>query len=196
MIMIKSFEELMRYTYPLTTESVVWDCGGFKGDFAAEISRRYNCQIRVFEPIPTFYARTASRLSGCANIQVYNYAIGGSSGKLLFQVDGDATGAYATSGHSVLVEKRGILDILQLEAGNVDLIKLNIEGLEFETLECLLDSGSAPRFRNIQVQFHRVIPDCEFRYQSIRDRLLQTHTLTLDYPWVWENYTLNPLDHA
>ena len=72
--------------------------------------------------------------------------------------------------------------------GEIDLMKINIEGGEYEFLEYLLDTGLAVKIKNVQVQFHDFVPNAETRTKSIQERLSQTHSLTYQYEFVWENW--------
>ena len=38
-------DELLRFDYPLTKDSIVFDLGGYKGDFSYEINIRYGCSV-------------------------------------------------------------------------------------------------------------------------------------------------------
>lgn len=184
---MKPFEESMRYEYDLTPESVVWDCGGFKGDFADGIFQRYKCFITIFEPV--FPTRIKERFNSNPKIIVKDFGIGGKNDVVAMVIKGDMTGVYAESENGISPAK--VVSISDASKGRtIDLLKLNIEGMEFETLETVLRDNIASRFKNIQVQFHQVVPNFEERYQAIREGLLKTHALTFDYPWVWENYRL------
>ena len=75
----------------------------------------------------------------------------------------------------------------------VALLKLNIEGGEFELLEHLLDSGEIERFENIQVQFHWFAPEAHRRMQRIHEQLTVSHQTTYQYRFVWENWPASRL---
>jgi hypothetical protein len=72
----------------------------------------------------------------------------------------------------------------------VALAKINIEGGEYELLEHVLDAGLAPRFRDLQVQFHDFVPQADERMRAIQARLAATHELTWQERFVWENWRL------
>jgi DNA-binding ferritin-like protein (Dps family) len=63
--------------------------------------------------------------------------------------------------------------------------------MEYELLERVIECGLQSQLKNIQVQFHKIGDDYEERYEKIRAELLKTHHLTYDYPFVWQNFTLN-----
>jgi hypothetical protein len=58
-------------------------------------------------------------------------------------------------------------------------------------LEALIAANLLHLFKDIQVQFHDfVIPNAKARMEEIQTALSKTHTLTYQYEFVWENWTL------
>ena len=48
-------DETLRLDYPaLSGESIVFDLGGYVGDFAYKINKKYGCKVYLFEPHPMF----------------------------------------------------------------------------------------------------------------------------------------------
>lgn len=185
------FREEIRYEYPLTPDSVVLDCGGYEGTFAEEISRRYDCHVHVLEPVSVFFDRAIERLKNKPKVTVYLLGIGGKTEAVQFHIKGNMTGAFTGEGEEervMLMSPYLLLNRIGRET--IDLLKLNIEGSEFDVLETILNEGLTKRFRNIQVQFHGGPPDAEARYDAIRTRLAETHELTFDYGWTWQNWRL------
>ena len=76
--------------------------------------------------------------------------------------------------------------LAELGIGEIDLMKVNIEGAEFDLLDRLLETDWVPRIRNLSVQFHEWHPDAPRRRRAIRAALSQTHDEVWCYPWVWE----------
>lgn len=50
-------DETLRLDYPLDSNSIVIDAGGFEGKWASSISEKYNPTIYVLEPIKEFLRR-------------------------------------------------------------------------------------------------------------------------------------------
>jgi hypothetical protein len=75
------------------------------------------------------------------------------------------------------------------ELGAVDVIKLNIEGMEFEVLEAIIANDLLRMFKHIQVQFHGILKDGKPRRDAILAALSQTHDSTFCTPWRWEGFT-------
>ena len=68
------------------------------------------------------------------------------------------SGAWADDGRSVIVDIDGIKEdmLYGVPGDHVDLIKINIEGGEYELLEAILDNNLAKAFDNLQIQFHGI----------------------------------------
>lgn len=181
---MKPFSDACRFDYPLNKNSVVLDCGGYEGNFAYQIHDKFECRVIVFEPINKFYKsiRTNDKISS------HNIGVGGHTRDMLFSIQGDMSGAFVECNEPEKVHVVSIKLISDL-VGFVDLIKLNIEGMEYEVLESMIDNGIVSRFKNIQVQFHR-IPNSENIIPKIRERLSKTHFLTYGDDYIFENWEL------
>ena len=70
----------------------------------------------------------------------------------------------------------------------IALLKINIEGGEYDLLDELIASGIIGRIRNIQVQFHDFIEESDDRMAEITNRLSATHKTTFSYRYVWDNW--------
>lgn len=185
---IPGYSEELRLTYRLGPDSLVVDAGGYRGDWASEINRRYGCSVRVLEPIKQFYHRIADRFAGNHRVQVYNFGLGAVAGTADFGIQNDSTGKFAGATEREVVRIEGIEDVMKEIGRDLGLMKLNIEGGEFEVVEKLLDTGLIARIQNLQVQWHPVVPNAEARWAVIQGRLPKTHHLTFDSGWVWQNW--------
>lgn len=188
-------DQTLRVDYDLTPESIVVDLGGYKGEWASGIMRRYGCPIIVFEPIPEFMAQCVESLrGGPPNTTFYPFAIGEKNGEEEITVAADSSSIYGGGSGSPTVKITTISPkhFLSIVPPKIDLIKINIEGGEYPLLSTLLFTrDEANRFRDIQVQFHSFVEDAEMKRQTLREVLSYTHHLTYDYEFVWENWRRN-----
>lgn len=184
-----SGDKTLRLDYPLDRHAVVFDVGGFEGQWASDIFSRYVCRIHVFEPVPKFAEGIAKRFVGNDRIKVHCTAIGPSAGEMTIFVQGDRSSVHARAEERIRVSVTTLEAILASEViEEVDLIKINIEGAEYELLDHLIDTGLIKRFVRLQIQFHDFIADAEIRMRSIQRRLEDTHRLTYQFPFIWENW--------
>ena len=182
-------EKALRLEYPLTANSVVFDLGGYEGTWAAEIYERHHCSVFVFEPVPQFYQRICDRFAGIRHIHAFNFGLADSSRFDRLTLGGDGSSFFKKGGQQIQIKLVDILDFLSdMSITKIDLIKINIEGAEYDLLERMIAGGVIERCTDIQIQFHRFAPGAEARRDAIRNVLMRTHDLTYDYPFVWENW--------
>lgn len=189
--------EKLRLTYNLTRESLVVDIGAHTGRFTREISTAYSCRVLAFEPIPAFYEGLKPLVN--ERVRVVPLGVGGFDAVgVSMSVRGDSSGLYTDSPEKVSVNVISANTLFQQylkHAPLVDLMKINIEGAEYDLLDGLLDGGWMRKICYLQVQFHvygagPVGP--EARRDAIRDRLAETHTVMWDFPFIWESHELKP----
>ena len=178
-----------RLQYDLNASSIVLDLGGYEGQWASDIYSRYCCTVHVFEPVQAYAENIQRRFAGNAHIQVYPFGLGATNTEIQIGLSNDGSSVFQKTAQTEtgqLVEAKAFFD--RNGIGEIDLMKINIEGGEYEFLEYLLDTGLAVKIKNVQVQFHDFVPNAETRMKSIQERLSQTHSLTYQYEFVWENW--------
>lgn len=191
---MENFREEMRYEYNLNPDSVVIDCGGYEGRWAAGIHERYGCTVHVLEPVRKFYEQIWVRLRDYPKILIWRFGVGAEYGDAEFSIKGDMTGKYANNPDKETVEIVSVDKLFDLEGEQpemIDVLKLNIEGSEFDVVEKLIETGLINRVRNLQVQWHDVVPNAQARYNGLQKELARTHRLTFDHGWVWQSWEIN-----
>lgn len=184
-------DETLRLSYPLNESSVVFDLGGYHGDFAAALHERYGCKIFVFEPVPEFFSKCVERFKNAKNITCLNYGLSSHDEWLDISLAENASSLVSsqTNGRTAKVQVRAINDVIrELGLERIDLIKINIEGGEFYVLPALIESGEVRHIQHIQVQFHNFVPNAADRRNEIRARLAITHDEMWNYEFVWESW--------
>jgi len=63
-------DETLRLNYPLSRNSIVFDLGGYKGQWASDVYSRYLCTIYVFEPVKEFFEKIKDKFSKNSKIKV------------------------------------------------------------------------------------------------------------------------------
>lgn len=182
-------DSTLRVDYPLNESSIVFDLGGYKGNWTHEISRRYGCHIFVFEPVAQFYRGIRIRFAGNDKIHVFAYGLSDKTESKVLYLHEDGSSVYRPAKVSEEIRVVDICEFLEeQQIESIDLIKINVEGEEFRLLRRMLDAGFVSRCRDIQVQFHRFFPGAEHLRNELRSRMEMTHFPTYDYPFVWENW--------
>jgi FkbM family methyltransferase len=182
----------LRLNYPLVSSSVIVDAGGYLGQWAYDINVRYDSIVFVLEPLKELHLRIQDRFAYNPRVIPLNYAISNKSGEVQISDNTDSSSLYdSTAEATQTIMCKDIKEFI--EENNitiVDLMKINIEGAEYDLLERIIELGLLPKIKNLQIQFHRFIPNCEERRNSILDELSKTHECTWNYEWIWENWKL------
>lgn len=170
--------EHLRYEYDLKPDDVVIDLGAYRGEWASEIRARYGCCVIAVEPTDAIDGYACEYIKKAAWLF---------DGKLRF---GGAY--YYTSAFEDQTHEYECFDINSLLSrfDEIALIKMNVEGAEYDLLEHIYKAGLMPRIRDLQVQFHLIEgEDSIGRHESVLDLLFETHSLSkFEYPFCWENF--------
>lgn len=180
-------DETHRIDYSLTNTSTVIDLGGYKGEWSDLIFSRYKCNIHIFEPSLIFFKSISEKYKENSKIKSYNYGLGNCDTELFLSDEGDASSIFKEGENKekiVIKDANVFFGFMR----SVDLIKINIEGGEYDLLEYLLEKNIVNKIQNIQIQFHTFVDNCEQRRNNIQTKLSETHRLTYNYDFVWENW--------
>jgi FkbM family methyltransferase len=172
--------EHIRYEYDINAGATVIDLGAYRGEWATEIHKRYDCQVVVVEP--TEYIRDFKYGP------IVNKAAGTHEGKMSFGGQAYYSSIFEDGDHEY-----ECFDVNKLieQYEKIDLLKINIEGAEYGVLNHILGARLHTRIKNIQVQFHQIegVPYQNW-YDQISKQLSLTHKLTWHYPFCWENWNI------
>jgi FkbM family methyltransferase len=184
-------DKTLRLNYELNEKSVVIDLGGYEGQWAADIFCKYVCSIHVFEPVKKFADNIEERFKKNSKVMIYAYGLSKANIKEKLSISADSSSTFKPGQETEEIQLVKIDDFLvKNNIEHVDLMKINIEGGEYDLLEHLTHSDRISIFENIQVQFHDFVPMAKERMYAIQNNLSKTHYLTYQYEFVWENWKL------
>jgi FkbM family methyltransferase len=184
-------EQSRRFIYPLGSDSTVFDIGGYRGNFVREIVARYNAHVYVFEPVPQFFEQLVGEFEANPKIKICNYGLSDVDSVSQMAIADEGSTIYMTGGMQTMVRLRDIQSVVrELGISRIDLVKINIEGGEYKLLSRMLETNLISACQDIQVQFHSFYPNSQRLRSEIRRSLQQTHYVTYDYPFVWENWRM------
>lgn len=187
-------DETLRVEYDLTPASTVVDVGGFRGNWSAEIAARYACTIHIFEPVREHVAFLEKRFRGNPDVHVHPFGLAAADGTAMFSVDAERSSAVVGPPAEVVELHQADATLRGLGVRTIDLLKMNIEGGEYVLLPHLLDTGWLDSIRDLQIQWHDFLPDAQERVQALQERLRESHHLTYEFPFVWENWRRSAAD--
>lgn len=184
-------DQTLRLDYNLNNHSVVLDLGGYEGQWASDIFSKYLCLVYVFEPVPLYAKNIKKRFNLNNKIRIYNFGLSSANKVINLHLSDDGTSEFKSNGKVV---KGKLVDFLEFikkkKIEKIDLMKLNIEGGEYDLLDYIIKNGCITNIKNLQIQFHRFVPDAKSRMLNIQAQLKKTHKLTYHYEFLWENWRL------
>ncbi len=184
-------DKTLRLDYDLNESSLVFDVGGYEGQWASDIFSKYCCFIHVFEPVEEFAENIEKRFYKNKKIIVHRFGLSNKNETVKIALAKDGSSTFKTGGNMESIVLVKAIDFMQENnIKKIDLMKINIEGGEYDLLEHLIDLGFINNIKNIQIQFHDIFPDAEQRMARIHKNLEKTHVLTYQYLFVWENWKI------
>src|SRR5579864_3238015 len=180
----------LRLSYPLNRDSIVIDVGGFRGLWTQQIFERYQCTIHVFEPVLEYRAHLRKRFDGYPRIVVHPHGLSNHTAQARIALRGDASSVLIEDDRDVeAIELRDVAEALEpMRNSGIDLIKINIEGGEYDLLSRMIETGLTDVCQDIQIQFHSWVDGAVRRRTEIQHSLSRSHRMTYEYPLVWENW--------
>lgn len=158
--------EHLRYEYDLKMTDKVIDIGSYRQEWADKIRDIYGCHVECFEALDN---RAAWVYDG-------EIALGGA-----FYYSSEFGDGPKTTYKCV--------DIAPYLQEEIALVKINIEGSEYNLIKYIIDKGLIKKIDELQVQFHLIEGvDCIMFYSLLALELSKTHELTWQYPFCWENW--------
>lgn len=189
-------DSTLRLDYPLDAESIVLDVGGYKGDFTALIHEKFNCRVFVFEPLSVFYHICKQRFTGNAKIIALNYGLSDADKISQIHIAEDSSSFYKRNSKTSeeIAQLRNCATVFkELGIEKVDLMKINIEGGEYNLVKKLIDSDLIEKIKYLQIQFHNFVENAEEKRQNLRSQLTRTHIEMWNYEFVWESWRLKSI---
>ncbi len=178
----------------IDSDSVVVDVGAFTGSWAQHMVERYDPVIYAFEPNPKSFELLRQKAQNNPKLQPMPYGLGGEDSTVDFTLNGLGSSMCddRSSNSDVPRIKVDIAAVdrvwKELRLGQVDLMKINIEGAEFPLLDKMITANLLNKVDCFMIQFHEWHPDAYAKRRRIREELSKTHRLVWEYYFVWEKW--------
>ena len=72
-------DKTLRLFYKLNQDSVVFDVGGYEGNWASDIFSMYLCNILIFEPVESFFNIIKKRFKQNRKINFFKFGLAGNN---------------------------------------------------------------------------------------------------------------------
>jgi|GEM_PF-1436769 len=173
----------------ITDKSIIFDVGSYDGEYSYEMNKIYNCKTYGFEPVSDLYSKSNAKSN--ENIKFFNFALGSTTKNIDMVVSDNKSSVFLGTGELETVSQMNIIDVIDdLHLNHIDLIKLNIEGGEYDILNSLISNDKLSMFGNVLIQFHYYGDNPVYKRHKIISELSKTHDVVFSYPFVWELWRL------
>lgn len=170
--------EPKRYEYDLGPADLVIDLGGFQGEFSQKIHDMYGCEVIIAEP-----TGSADHMANHPWARVIRAAVSTDNRELRF-----GGMSYYTTAMEIGDQVYPCFDVMELMDQEIGLLKVNIEGMEWEVMKRILEQGAQKYVKYFQVQFHKINEASDLAYAYIATELNKTHICEWRVPYVWESW--------
>lgn len=186
-------EHILSESELINSQSIVFDVGGDTGVWAMEIYEKYKPKLFIFEPNMESITELKKNFSG-TDSQIFNFGLGSKNTQVLLSANGMGSSIFEVSpgydeAKKFEIKIKDINDVFkELALNEIDLIKINIEGGEYDLVPRIIETGIINKCRIIRIQFHDWIPDAFTMRKKIVKQLAKTHDVEWSYPMVWESW--------
>ncbi|NLO18088.1 MAG: FkbM family methyltransferase [Arcobacter butzleri] len=119
-----------RLNYKLSKDCIVFDLGGYKGEFTEKIVDKFDCKVYVFEPVNNFYKIIQEKLSSNDKIKAFNFGLSDKTEEIEISLSDDGSSVYrGKDAQKEIISLKSIKDFINENSiSQIDLLKINIEG--------------------------------------------------------------------
>jgi FkbM family methyltransferase len=177
----------LKYSLDLAEEGIVIDIGAYKGNFTLNLLRKNpKLTFLLYEPILEYYNVAKDKLGHQRNVIINQKGVSSDGRKIQLLDEGLRSRQIVSPNNENLeIHTHSILAIFEIDS-RIELLKMNIEGMEYECLEILIKNDKLKLAKNLLIQFHNFENTSEDRYMAIRDKLNVEYDCVFSYKWIWE----------
>ena len=180
-------QEKLKYGMNLKSNGLVLDIGSYVGEYTKRIlNKSPRMTFWLYEPIPKYFSACLNRFEGRENVYVYQKAVSADGRDIRMQIDGlrsrqepnNTTGLIKFASVSI----QEIFDTV----AEIELVKMNIEGMEYECLNQLILSNTLLKAKFLLIQFHNFESGDKEKRDLMRKAFEKDFTNIFTFEWVWE----------
>ena len=180
-------QEKLKYGMNLKSNGLVLDIGSYVGEYTKRIlNKSPRMTFWLYEPIPKYFSACLNRFEGRENVYVYQKAVSADGRDIRMQIDGlrsrqepnNTTGLIKFASVSI----QEIFDTV----AEIELVKMNIEGMEYECLNQLILSNTLLKAKFLLIQFHNFESGDKVKRDLMRKAFEKDFTNIFTFEWVWE----------
>lgn len=168
----------------LNKDSVVIDGGGFNGEFTDEILKKTFHKIYIYEPDTNFYNDLLKKYKFEKKVEILNLALFNKEQTINLSKNSNASSIMENSEDGTKVKAVDISKEFK-KYKDIDLLKLNIEGAEYDVISRLIETQEINKVKYLLVQFHKEHDLDGLKFQNINLEILKNYNIVFNYKYVW-----------
>lgn len=179
--------EKLKYRMRFKQDGLVLDIGSYLGEYSENI-RKMNPGLTfwLYEPIPDYFKFCVNRFKGMDNVVIYEKAVSADGRNFQMQIDGlrsrqDSINLMDGT-HVSSISIQSIFNSVT----EIELMKMNIEGMEYECLEQLIQTDSLIKTKRLLIQFHNFEDGAHHKREKIRKQIAKDFNNIYTFDWLWE----------
>ena len=146
-------DETLALNWPIDSDALVWEVGGFEGRWAAQMIEKYHPHVHVFEPQIWLFHKLQERFENNLKVSVSPFGLWTHDCTMrLWEHDTDGASVMRRDGRTS--ELCDFHDIMHSLLKPVDVCLMNIEGAEYVLIPHMIGLGLMQHFRFFWCQFH------------------------------------------
>lgn len=179
--------EKLKYEMNFKSNGLILDIGSYLGEYTKKlIDRNPGMTFWLYEPIPEYYHACLIRFKDSKNVSVNQKAVSADGRNIQMQIDGlRSRQEFNTKDEAPTYASISIQEIFD-SVSEIELLKLNIEGMEYECLDQLILSNSLIKASYLLIQFHNFDSEAEKKRDLVVNAIEEDFSNVFTYKWMWE----------
>lgn len=176
----------------INDNSKVLDAGAYRGEFADEILKKFGSHLILYEPLESEFNYLKKKYQYNLKVELQNLAISNTNNYKFLTVDNNNSSISDVKiNKSIKIKCENVIDIFD-KLKSIDLIKMNIEGSEYEILNEIIKKNYLTKCKYYLIQFHHKNNKNLIRNKEIIENEFSKMNFKkiFNYNYVWEVWEL------
>jgi len=179
--------EKLKYEMNFKSDGLILDIGSYLGEYTKKLlDKNPEMTFWLYEPIPEHYRACLIRFKDSENVSVYQKAVTADGRNIQMQIDGLRSRQEMNTKDGVLTYTSISIQEIFDSVSEIELLKLNIEGMEYECLNQLILSNSLKKVSYLLIQFHNFDREAEKKRNLVIKAIEKDFSNVFTFEWVWE----------
>lgn len=186
---VLGYNDFLYSNLGIDEKSKVIVLGGYRGDSADYLVKKYNSFVDIYEPMQVYFNELKQRFNNNVKVRCFNSPLTADGRKIVLSENLDGTNIFGIieDSQATGIQSRRASSVINEFETQVDLIEINIEGAEYEVLEDILqNSEQLPR--TILLQTHTLNNESLILKAKLRTELEKNYFCLYRFDDVWERW--------